>query len=133
MGWLSAKPEGSDKVRCERFDKEDPYFVMPDVSGFEHIVRKWDKSRRFKRGAMSHCPLDWQDIFAFSHFCDVTEFEAEMIMRMSEAFVSGLMMTDKNDRAPYQREYNQEEWQARERSIDLAMRKSEDAIKNATK
>lgn len=73
------------------------------------------------RGGMSSAPLTWQEVAAFSQFNPIDAFEASMIIEMSKAFVSGIGMTDVNDKAPYKPEMSHEDWLARERTIELQM------------
>lgn len=129
LGWLHAIPEKKDKVRCSYFDKEDPYFVMPDLGCVDYIAELWFKCGRCKSGGMAQAPLDWIDVAALDRFRPLDYFEAEMIIMMSREYCSGLGMKQNSDHSPYKREYTQEEWLARERTIDAAFAAGEEKLK----
>lgn len=80
---------------------------------------------------MGQAPLEWSDVYAFNHFRNIDKFEADSIIMMSKAYCSGLAMKDLNDKAPYQRNIEEWEWEARSRSIEKSIQESESAIKKA--
>ncbi len=113
------------------FDSEDPYFVMPNLGSAEYIANLWIECGKCKNGGMGHAPLEWPDVFAFNHFRNLDKFEAESIIMMSKAYCSGIAMKDPNDKAPYHRNIENWEWEARSRSIEKSISESESDIKKA--
>ena len=131
MGWLHATPEKREEPRCAGFDEEDPFFVMPELGVADYIAKLWIECGKCKSGGMGYTSLDWVDVHAYSQFQPLDKFEAESILLMSRSYCSGLSMKDPNAKAPYQREIEEWEWEARSRSIERSIQESENTIKKA--
>lgn len=75
-------------------------------------------------------PIEWVDVAAFNRFYEIDSFEADSIIMMSREYCSGLNMTGSQS-APYKREYSQEEWEAREKTIEKSFTAGENEINKA--
>jgi len=106
---------------------------MPELESGDYIAELWLKCGRCKSGAMAAAPLEWVDVAAMSSFLPLDAFEADSIIMMSRHYCVGLAMKG-NELAPYQPDtsaFTQEQWLARERTIEGRFKAGEDKIKTA--
>lgn len=104
---------------------------MPPLGCVEYIASLWHECGKCKNGGMGQTPLEWADVYAFNHFRKLDKLEADSIIMMSKHYCSGLAMKDPDDKAPYQRNIEEWEWEARSRSIERSIQESESTIKKA--
>ena len=103
------------------YHQDDPIFKMPPVNPCDYIVDLWFKVGISGKGANGATPLTWQEVKAFDYFRPLDSFEAESLIMMSREYCAGLNMTKQSDREPYRKVLTAEEWEAREKSIEMLL------------
>ena len=102
------------------------------MGAVDYIAHLWFKCGKCKAGAMSYVALDWVDVASMARFHSLDSFEADSIIMMSREYCAGLTLKSSSDKAPYNKpEYTDEDWLARERTMEASFKIGEDMKKAA--
>jgi len=130
LGWLNAPQDGRDnKSRYDDFGDSHPICKLPEADPL--LVSHFRKVGPCMGQGMGAFPVTWQELKAYSDMSgsNLTAWEADQVMMMSQLYCSYLNIGKKPCKPPYEREFDDEDIQNMNESIGKILEAEEKVFK----
>lgn len=134
MGWLNAPQDGRDnKSRIQDFGDTHPICKLPEADPL--LVSHFRKVGPCMGTGMGAFALTWQELKAYSEMSksNLTAWEADQIMMMSQLYCNYLSIGKKPSLPPYEREFNEEDLKNQNEAVNKMLAEEEKAFQALTK
>ena len=133
LGWLNASQDDRKNIsRAEEFGDKHPICKLPDADPLiVSVFRNVGPCLGTGMGAFS---ITWQELDSYSRLsqAELTAWESEQVITMSKLYCSYLNVGKKASRAPYEREYTEEEIQDSKDAMTRVLKSENDAFDKLT-
>ncbi len=129
MGWLNAPQDDREgKSRVEDFGIEHPICKLPETDTL--LVMHFRKAGPFLNVGNGPYAVTWQEIESYSRMQNIslTEWESDQISAMSQLYCSYLNIGKKPCKPPYEREFDESDRRALNKSFDDIFEKENAAL-----